>query len=236
MTDNLPTCWKNFEQCLEAGIDRILLYGPPGTGKTYAGLTMGNVSAGAFRLICTEDMTNFDVTGGFMPKSGDFQWLYGAGIKAWNGDGMTGGRLVVDEIDKAGGDVFATLLAILDSPESAEWAHPETGQVFRPRPGFSAVMTTNVEHMDELPTALVDRFPVQIRINEPHPKALECLSNDLQSIARNLADAGERRMSIRAFMAFDQLRKSLGAEESAKIIFKDRAESIIDAMSIEAVS
>ena len=236
MTTNLPTCWKHFQQCIDSGVDRILLYGPPGTGKTYGGLTMGNVSAGAFRLICTEDMTNFDVTGGFMPKAGDFQWLFGAGIKAWNGDGLNGGRLVVDEIDKAGGDVFATLLAILDTPDSAEWEHPETGQKFRPRPGFSAVMTTNIEEMDELPTALVDRFPVQIRINEPHPGALECLSHDLRSIARNLADAGDRRVSIRAFMTFDQLRKTIGTDEAAKIIFKNRAESILDAMKIEAVS
>ena len=234
--DNLPTCWKNLQQCIDSGVNRILLYGPPGTGKTYFGLKYGNVSAGAHRLICTEDMTNFDVTGGFMPGSDGFQWLYGAGIKAWEGDGVNGGRLVVDEIDKAGGDVFATLLSILDSEDSAEWKHPETGRIHRPRPGFSAVMTTNIEDMDELPVALVDRFPVQIRINEPHPDALAMLSHDLRSIARNLADAGPRRVSLRAFMTFDQLRKTIGTDESAKIIFKDRAESILDAMKVEAVS
>lgn len=171
-----------------------------------------------------------------MPGSDGFQWLYGAGIKAWEGNGINGGRLVVDEIDKAGGDVFATLLSILDSEDSAEWQHPETGRIHRPRPGFSAVMTTNIEDMDELPVALVDRFPVQIRINEPHPDALELLSLDLRSVARNLADAGPRRVSLRAFMTFDQLRKSIGTEESAQIIFKDRAESILDAMKVEKVS
>jgi MoxR-like ATPase len=235
-TPNLPTCWKQLQQCIDSGVNRILLYGPPGTGKTYSGLKYGNVSAGAHRLICTEDMTSFDVTGGFMPGSDGFQWLYGAGIKAWEGNGINGGRLVVDEIDKAGGDVFATLLSILDSEDSAEWQHPETGRIHRPRPGFSAVMTTNIEDMDELPVALVDRFPVQIRINEPHPDALELLSLDLRSVARNLADAGPRRVSLRAFMTFDQLRKSIGTEESAQIIFKDRAESILDAMKVEKVS
>lgn len=236
-TTTLPTCWKHFHQAMDAGVNRILLYGVPGTGKTYAGLRYGNVSAGSHRLICTEDMTNLDVTGGFLPSAdGSFKWMYGAGLKAWQGDGMTGGRLVVDEIDKAGGDVFATLLSILDSEESAEWAHPETGQVFRPKPGFSAVMTTNIEDMEDLPSALVDRFPVQIRINEPHPDALEQLSYDLRNIARSLCDAGERRISLRAFMTFDQLRKTIGTEDASKIIFKNRAESILDAMKIEAVS
>lgn len=236
-TANLPECWKQFQQCIDAGMNRIILYGPPGTGKTFAGLTMGNVSSGAWRLICTDDMTNLDVTGGFLPASdGSFQWMTGAGLKAWRGDGVTGGRLVVDEIDKAGGDVEATLLSILDSEASAEWTHPETDQIHRPKPGFSAVMTTNIEEMEDLPPALVDRFPVQIRINEPHPEALELLAYDLRHVARQLADAGPRRVSLRAFMAFDQLRKTVGTPDAAKIIFKDRAEGILDAMKIESIA
>jgi MoxR-like ATPase len=213
----------------------MILFGPPGTGKTFAGLNYGNVSAGAFRLVCTEDMTNLDVTGGFMPADGGFQWLDGSALKAWNGDGLNGGRLVVDEIDKAGGDVFATLLSMLDSEESAEWEHPVTGRTHKPKPGFSAIMTTNVEEMQDLPQALIDRFPVQIRIDAPHPDALANLSRDLHNIAMNLADAGDRRVSLRAFFAFDQLRKTIGAEEGAKIIFHERAESILDAMKIDAV-
>lgn len=232
----LPDCWQTLEDAMSAGIDRIVLYGPPGTGKTFAGLTAGDMSAGAWRLVCTEDMTNGDVTGSFMPNSdGSFSWVAGAALKAWEGNGTTGGRLVADEIDKAGGDVAATLLAMLDGEDSASWEHPETGRIHRPKPGFSAVMTTNIENMEELPPALLDRFPVRIRIDQPHPNALGLLSRDLRGMAVQMADADDRRISLRTLMAFDKIRKTHGAERSAKIVFGKRAQDILDGMKVESV-
>jgi len=235
-TITLPECWQALEDCLNNGIDRVVLYGPSGIGKTYAGLNMGDTSGGAYRLVCTEDMTNMDVTGAFMPDgSGRFAWVNGSALKAWEGNGIVGGRLIVDEVDKASGDVFATLLAMLDSPESASWEHPESGRVHRPKSGCSAIMTTNVENMEELPTALADRFPVRIRINTPHPSALLTLSEDLREYAVRMADAGPRRISLRAFRAFDQLRNGIGAPKAATIVFGSRAESILDAIAINGV-
>jgi len=232
----LPQCWQDFEDCLNAGIDRIILFGPSGIGKTYAGMNMGNVEAGAYRLVCTEDMTNMDVTGGFMPSNnGGFQWLDGSALKAWKGNGVKGGRLIVDEVDKAGGDVFATLLAMLDSPESASYEHPETGEILRPLNGFSAVMTTNIENMGELPTALADRFPIRIRINEPHPNALLRLSADLRGYAVRMADAGDDRISLRAFYALDTLRAKVGMERACELTFGNRAKEIMDAIKVDAL-
>ena len=103
----LPQCWQDLQDTLENGVDRVILFGPSGIGKTYAGMHIGNVEAGAFRLVCTEDMTNMEVTGSFMPDGkGGFNWLNGSALKAWEGNGVNGGRLIVDEIDKASGDVM----------------------------------------------------------------------------------------------------------------------------------
>ena len=148
----VPQCWSDFSDVITAGIDRVILFGPPGTGKTYAGLNEGNTTAGAFRLVCTEDMTAADVTGCWMPAGNEgWQWLEGAAVKAWKGNGQVGGRLVIDEIDKASGDVLSLLLAITDSVESAEWEHPSTGEKVKPLEGFSVIMTTNLENMEDLP-------------------------------------------------------------------------------------
>ena len=233
--DKLPKCWQDVADALEAGIDRLILFGTAGTGKTYAGLNYGHIESGAFRRICTDDRTTSEGTGCWQPnENGSWAWLDGQAIRGWKGDGVTGGRLVIDEIDKAGGDVFATLLAMTDSPESARWEHPQTREVVKPLEGFSVVMTTNIEQMSELPMALKDRFPVCIRINEPHPSALLKMSEDLREYARQMCDAGERRISLRSFYAFDKLRTALGTKKASEMVFGDRAKSFIDAIGVNS--
>lgn len=235
--ENLPACWQDLYDVLNAGVNRVILYGPPGTGKTYAGLHIGN-NVGSHRLICTEDMTQAEVTGCWMPNGqGTWNWSLGSAMKAWEGDGLAGGRLVVDEIDRAAGDVLSLLLAVTDTDASAEWQHPETGRVLRPRTGYSVVMTTNVEDMRELPEALRDRFPVQIRINTPHPDALECLPWDLRAAAAASADADkDRRFSIRTFQAFAKLRETVEMKRAAKLVFGKHADAIIDAILVNGVA
>ena len=236
-TTNLPECWQRLDDALKSGIDRIILFGPAGTGKTYAGLHIGDVQRGAWRLVCTEDMTDANITGHYKPNAnGTWNWHNGSATMAWEGDGLAGGRLVIDEIDKASGDIEGLILAMTDSPESASWVHPENGRVLRPRDGFSVIMTTNIEDMEELPMALADRVPVRIRINQPHPSALECLSKDLRPYAVRMADAGKRRISLRTFKAFDKLRTTLGDETAAKMVFDSNAQSFLDAIAIDKVS
>lgn len=233
----MPQCWADFEDLLRCGVDRVILYGPSGTGKTYAGLHYNVGPAGAFRLICNEEMTSSDVVGHWEPSaSSTWTWRSGKCVRAWEGDGTTGGRLVADEIHKASGDVLSLLLAMFDTEGSAVWEHPETQVVHVPRPGFSVVMTTNLEDIRMLPDALLDRFPVRIWVNAPHPDSLLNLSPDLRHIAANSVCAEpSRRFSLRTFKAFDEIRFSLGLERSARIIFDDAAPDILDALAIGAL-
>ena len=232
-SDELGPGWRDLSDALDAGIDRIILYGPPGTGKTYAALTYGAMR-GAERLVCTEDLTTADINGCWSPtREGTWEWLEGPATRAWR----RGLRLVVDEVDRASGDVLSLLLAMTDSNGSAQWRHPSTGEVLIPHRDFSVVMTTNLERVDELPPALRDRFPVVIRIAQPHPDSVAGLSADLRHLAINGALGEEgRRISLRVLFAFDQIRRRHGDVRAAELTLgRDRASAFLDAMSIASL-
>jgi len=226
----IPKCYQILDKVFEAGIDRVILYGPPGTGKTYAGLTSNLNGRPAFRLVCTEDMTSADVSGAFMPdSSGGFQWMDGLATRAWR----SGGRLIIDEVDKASGDVFALLLTFTDSVASASYDLP-TGETIKPAPGFTVVMTSNMESPDELMPALKDRFPVALKVDAAHPAALVPLAEELRLVAATVVAAPKgRRASLRAFYAFQQLRSTLDMEEAAHLVFGEAlAKSVIEAVKV----
>lgn len=239
MADELGPCWQDFDDVVRAGIRRVLLYGPPGTGKTFAALHHGVSGISAERLVCTEDLTSGEITGTWMPTGEHrFAWKEGPAIRAWRGKDGRGTRLVLDEVDRASGDALATLLAITDSPESARWRNPDTLEWVRPGREFSVVMTSNVDDLEEIPVALRDRFPIRIRVDRPHPHAVAQLSRDLRApaLAGSLGPR-ERRISLRSFYAFDELRTHHGAERAANLVFGyDVAQSVLDALAIGAVS
>jgi hypothetical protein len=231
-------CWQDLADVLSAGISRVLLYGPPGTGKTYAALNFG-VTNFAERLVCTEDLTTGEITGTWMPVGdGRWEWLEGPAIRAWRGEDAQGGRLVVDEVDRASGDALSTLLAVTDSAHSARWRNPHTGEWVSPGLNFSVLMTSNVEDLGDIPAALRDRFPVCIRIDQAHPSAVTVLSEDLRGPAMNGVFASEdRRISLRSFYAYDELRGRYGAERAARLIFGvARFRDVLDALTIDAVT
>ena len=238
-TEESNSCWRDLTDVMSAGISRVLLYGPSGTGKTYAALHHGVGNQPAERLVCTEDLTSGEITGTWMPVGENrWEWREGPAIRAWRGLGGLGGRLVVDEVDRASGDALSTLLAMTDSPESARWRNPETSEWVRPGPQFSVVMTTNIDDLDDIPLSLRDRFPVSIRIDQPHVSALARLSEDLRApaLAGSLGPAS-RRVSLRSFYAFDELRRHLGSPRAARLVFgEDAARSVLDALAIASIT
>ena len=54
-------------------------------------------------------------------------------------------------------------------------------------------------------------------------------------MAVQMADADDRRISLRTLMAFDKVRKTHGADRAAVIVFGKRAQDILDGMKVEAV-
>jgi hypothetical protein len=61
------------------------------------------------------------------------------------------------------------------------------------------------------------------------------LSPDLRKYAVRMADAGDDRISLRAFIALDKLRASVGMERACSLTFGDRSRQILDALAIDGV-
>jgi len=208
-----------------------LLYGPPGTGKSFAAHTADLGGRTLYSVTLTPDTPAAELRGHYVPVGNEFKWQDGPAIRAWR----EGGRLVINEIDHAGGDALSFLLNCLDSPETACLTLP-TGEMVRPHHGFQAVATMNGNPDQDLPAALRDRFPVCIETNEAHPAGIASLPQDLQAAATGSVVASDpaRRVTLRAWLAFAGLRDRIGPEAAAQAIFQARAKDVLDALRIAA--
>ena len=222
--------WEMANFAMSNGIDRILLYGVPGTGKTYYGLNYGNV-ANSYRLVCTDEMTDGELIGKYKQHdNGIWRFEEGVALKAWR----TGGRLVVDEINRANSDVESRLMAVIDTVSSSSFENPDTGEIIRPQAGFSVVATMNGEPEDLAP-AVLDRLVVQVNITEAHPDAIASMPEYLRDIAKQYtsAEAGDDRYSLRSFIAFHTAYKASGdLETSAHLTLPKIAEGLVDALAM----
>lgn len=227
------TGWEMADFALSNNLGRVLMYGLPGTGKTYFGLNYHLNGKSSYRLICTEEMTDSDLIGGYRQSTnGTWQFREGVGIKAWR----EGARLVVDEINRCNSDVESRLMALIDTNHSSRWEHPETGEIVTPAEGFSVVATMNGEPEDLAP-AVLDRLVVQIRVDEPHPDAITALPNYLRDIAKSFASRmGDDRYSLRNFVEFASLYgKTQDLQRSALVALPRIAEQMVDALAITQV-
>jgi MoxR-like ATPase len=230
-------CWDLTELTLGFGRGNaypghMLLYGPSGTGKSRQAKTLGLAQGQeVYAVTLTQDMPMSELRGHYViGQDREFRWQHGPCLLAW----LNGGRLVIDELEKASGDAQSFLLAVLDDPAVASITLP-TGETVRPAPGFSVIATSNAEADEDLEPALRDRFPVTIRIDRPHPGALSALPADVSHAARNSAgvDDPQRRVSVRSWSAFARLRDAFGDEAlAAQAVFGARADDVLAALAV----
>jgi len=224
------TDWQRAQFAVDHS-NRVLLYGLPGTGKTYFGLNAGKTKQ-AYRLICTEEMTDADLIGCYKQNSqGTWSYAEGVGIKAWR----EGARLVVDEINRMNGDVESRMMALIDSTRSSSWQHPDTGEIVTPHKDFSVVATMNGEPEDLAP-AILDRLIVRCQVNTPHPDALVSLPDYLRPLAIKMTcpSQGIDRQSLRSFVEFHSMYQASGnLDYTAQVIFPSNHKDITALLKVE---
>ncbi len=231
MTDRTvppSNCWELVEQVLPV-CDRVLLFGPPGVGKTHAATRLGRrPHQPVASCTVTPETPAAELRGFYVPRGNEFVWHDGPATACWR----TGGRLVLNELERAGGDLLAYLLAVCDDPAVARLTLP-SGETVSPAAGFAVVATMN-GHPDALDPAVRDRFPVRIAIDQVAPGAVAALPPDLREVARRTATHTDpaRRVSFRAWAEFHRLRAALGPQVAAQAVFGPRAADVLNALLI----
>lgn len=222
-----PTNW-DLTRLLLKHTRRMLQYGPPGTGKSYIAINDTEFKRPIYSVTITPEMPAAELRGHYVPQGNEFVWKDGPAILAWK----QGGRLVINEIDHASGDVLSFLHVILDDKASAVLTLP-TGETIRPADGFQCVATMNGVP-DDLPEALRSRFPVAIEVTEPNPHAIAALPDDLQNAAKGSCVHPDHklRINLRSWFEFAHLRTAIGAENAAIAVFGVRAKDIVASLAI----
>lgn len=231
------SCWEVVEAVLPHS-RRLLLYGVSGTGKSYTGLALEKVTGRpSYSVTLTEDTPMLELRGTYMPRPAkeggtEFFWHNGAVSRAME----EGAVLILNEIDAAGPDVVSYLMAVCGDPERDFITLP-TGKTLKWHPEGRILATMNGDPDRDLRSALRDRFPTCIKVDQVHPEAIQTLPADLRQAAQQagIIEDDNRRISIRAWQEFAWLRRHIDAEVAATAVFGGRAQEALNALRISRV-
>lgn len=206
-------CWEIASNAIQHSA-RTLLYGPPGTGKTHIAIHCDTQPV--YTVTLTEETPDSELRGHYIPSENGFVWQDGPAIKAWR----EGARLILNEIDKASPQAQQFLNVILDDAATTARLNLPNNEEVRPALGFKVVATMNGEPLD-LPESLRDRFPVKVNIDKIHPEAIAALPADLRDIAIKTSEITDldRRLSVRSWAAYADLRKHIEADLAGAACF-----------------
>ncbi len=230
-TVELSTNWTLVELVLASlNVRTIFLWGPPGLGKTYVAYHSGRVDHGVYAITMTEDTAATELRGHYLPVKGELVWHDGPFTEAMR----KGARLVINEVSHGSPEALNFLYPVLESFDTARITLP-TNETVRPAPGFHVVCTDNAPP-ETLPDALQDRFDCTLEILDPHPHAIEKLSEPFKSAALHTFGLEEdRRVSLRGWFTMQTLAEEMGLESACLAVFgAERGARILDGLVLLA--
>lgn len=218
--------WRRARALVRIAPGPVLLHGRPGTGKTRLACSNAGERTVA-NVTLTEDLPAAELRGFWCPRDG-WAWMDGVALMAVR----AGGRLVLNEIQRASADTLGFLLAVLDLAQPDDGIATLTlpsGETVRAGTGLQVIGTMNGDP-EMLDPALLSRFPFRVPIAGPDPSAYDALPHDMREWARKQETAGERALDLRAMFAFARLRAEIDETDAAAVTFGQHADAALTAL------
>lgn len=224
------TEWKrlcNIINARQKGRLMMAIGGDPSIGKTYLAEHYALNGRESYNVTLTEDTFASELKGhAVIVDGGALKWFDGPALRAYR----NGGRIVINEIQRAATNTLSFLLELTDSPGSSKISlPPPSGETITPHPDFQVIATYN-GLFEDMPEALRSRFSINVYMHTANPDAIRSLPESLHQIAAKTVTVADvtRRISLRHWQEFAALRNELQDEETAAwAIFGSQASDIL---------
>ena len=225
--------WNRLKKVMEvrqSGRLMMAIGGHPSIGKTWAAENYGLDGRGVYVVTLNEDTFAADIKGCAVRTADGMDWFDGPALRAYR----NGGRLVVNEIQRAATNVLSFLIELTDSINSSKISlPPPSRETIKPHPRFQVVASYNGS-FDDMPEALRSRFSINVTLESPNPDAILALPEDLQMIAARTVTAEEdsTRLSMRHWYEFAQFRTEMDEDSAAWAIFGKNGREILNQIKL----